>query len=269
MEDMYEEYDDYEGEEIGEESVVYDNSPFDSRTTAKTVYEQCMEPTIYGALDQIIWLLFACLLFRICTQLGMNSNYCNFIEEFSSFVNEVLTFSFLVSIPKPLCHIISFVSGISSLFSVIGPNAMYTSILAMATYWCLVACSKKSFSSNTYQIIVGSLLTYLVARYLFSNCFMIMQVSSDFRKLIITTNCTCCREYYEFLPEAWEQVRGVQMIMIMKTLSLSYEIWTGFRKELPPVLDFLGYLFCPGTVLFGPWISFHAYSKVFEGRRWV
>lgn len=71
MEDMYEEYDDYEVEDLREDSVLYDNSPFDSHTTAKSVYEQCMEPTIYGAIDQIIWLLFACLIFRICTQLGL------------------------------------------------------------------------------------------------------------------------------------------------------------------------------------------------------
>lgn len=77
------------------------------------------------------------------------------------------------------------------------------------------------------------------------------------------------REYVDVLPESWEQVRGVQMILVMKTLSLCYEIWTGGRQEPPPLLDYLGYLFCPGTVIFGPWISFQAYSKVFEGRRWV
>lgn len=77
------------------------------------------------------------------------------------------------------------------------------------------------------------------------------------------------REYCDILPESWQQVRGVQMIMVMKTLSLSYEVSNGNRKELPPLLDYLGYMFCPGTVVFGPWISFYAYSRVFEGRRWV
>lgn len=67
----YEEYEDYELESYGEEETnLIDSSPFDSRTTVESVYEQCMEPTVLSAVDQVIWLLFACLIFRICTQLG-------------------------------------------------------------------------------------------------------------------------------------------------------------------------------------------------------
>ncbi|ODM95703.1 Protein-serine O-palmitoleoyltransferase porcupine [Orchesella cincta] len=217
MEDYYEEYEDYEIGDISEESLIYDTSPFGADISAKSVYDECMEPTVYSAVDQVIWLLFSCLLFRILTQLGNHDVYHS----------------------KPLCHFVSFVSGLIGLFSVVGPNALYTSILGVATYWCLVSCAKRSFASSTYKIIVGGLLIYLVAR-----------------------------EYYNVLPESWEQVRGVQMIMVMKTLSLSYEIFDGRRKEIPPLLDYVGYMFCPATVVFGPWISFNSYANAFENGRW-
>lgn len=71
---------------------------------------------------------------------------------------------FVVSLPPAICHLISFVSGVGSLFTVVGPTAMYTSILAIATYWSLIACAKKSFSTHTYQIVAGGMLAYLVAR---------------------------------------------------------------------------------------------------------
>ena len=44
------------------------------------------------------------------------------------------------------------------------------------------------------------------------------------------------------------------------------EIMTG---NLPTVLEYLGYVFCPGNCVFGPWIKYEEYLRLFKYPRWV
>jgi hypothetical protein len=71
------------------------------------------------------------------------------------------------------------------------------------------------------------------------------------------------------LPESWEQVRGIQMIMVLKILSVSSDASTRQLKSPPPFVDYLGYIFCPANVAFGPWVPFSVYMRLFEPRKLV
>lgn len=76
-----------------------------------------------------------------------------------------------------------------------------------------------------------------------------------------------CREYFGtsvgLSESTWEEVRGIQMIMVMKILSLVYDSGMGLRS--PSWEEYLGYLLCPANIIFGPWIPFEAYLRFLRG----
>ncbi|XP_064473674.1 protein-serine O-palmitoleoyltransferase porcupine-like [Ornithodoros turicata] len=63
-----------------------------------------------------------------------------------------------------------------------------------------------------------------------------------------------------FLVDAasWQKVRGSQMIIAMKVISVALDVDRGLYS-LPSISGTLGYLLHVGTCVFGPWISFLDY----------
>ena len=59
------------------------------------------------------------------------------------------------------------------------------------------------------------------------------------------------------------------MIMVLKALSVCYEVSNFSRPVIPPLLDYAGYILCPATIIFGPWIPLNTYYRVFEKHKWV
>ncbi|XP_058391790.1 protein-serine O-palmitoleoyltransferase porcupine isoform X2 [Diceros bicornis minor] len=71
----------------------------------------------------------------------------------------------------------------------------------------------------------------------------------------------------------WHKMRGAQMIVAMKAVSLGFDLDRGVVGAVPSPVEFMGYLYFVGTIVFGPWISFHSYLQAVEGRplsrRWL
>ncbi|XP_035501247.1 protein-serine O-palmitoleoyltransferase porcupine-like isoform X2 [Scophthalmus maximus] len=65
----------------------------------------------------------------------------------------------------------------------------------------------------------------------------------------------------------WHKIRGSQMVVAMKVISLAFDLDRGAVSSLPSPAEFLGYLLFIGTVVFGPWISFSSYRSAVEGRK--
>ncbi|XP_022107837.1 protein-serine O-palmitoleoyltransferase porcupine-like isoform X2 [Acanthaster planci] len=63
-------------------------------------------------------------------------------------------------------------------------------------------------------------------------------------------------------PVEWNKIRGSQMILVMKVISLAFDLDQGVVEEVPEFLAYLGYTFNLATVIFGPWISFSAYLRL-------
>lgn len=61
-------------------------------------------------------------------------------------------------------------------------------------------------------------------------------------------------------PQKWHQVRGSQMILSMKLISLSIDLDNN-QITPPKLISFLGYTLHTGSVIFGPWISFQQYTS--------
>lgn len=62
---------------------------------------------------------------------------------------------------------------------------------------------------------------------------------------------------------------GSQMVVAMKAISLAFDLDRGIVSSFPSPLEFMGYLFFAGTVIFGPWISFARYTDAINGRKMV
>lgn len=66
-------------------------------------------------------------------------------------------------------------------------------------------------------------------------------------------------ELYLVDATSWHRVRGPQMIIAMKLISLALDVDSGSYK-LPSLLHILGYVFHVGTSIFGPWVGFSDYD---------
>uniref|UniRef100_A0AAQ5XSI8 Porcupine O-acyltransferase like n=1 Tax=Amphiprion ocellaris TaxID=80972 RepID=A0AAQ5XSI8_AMPOC len=67
----------------------------------------------------------------------------------------------------------------------------------------------------------------------------------------------------------WHKIRGSQMVVAMKAISLAFDLDRGAVGPLPSLAEFLGYTLFVGTVVFGPWISFSSYKNAVEGTKLV
>uniref|UniRef100_A0A182IPA7 Protein-serine O-palmitoleoyltransferase porcupine n=1 Tax=Anopheles atroparvus TaxID=41427 RepID=A0A182IPA7_ANOAO len=72
-------------------------------------------------------------------------------------------------------------------------------------------------------------------------------------------------ELLEPSPEAWNRIRGTQMILLMKGLSLAFDTEDNMalRNQLG-VLSYCGYILCPANVILGPWVSFSDYLHMWR-----
>ncbi|XP_029291507.1 protein-serine O-palmitoleoyltransferase porcupine isoform X3 [Cottoperca gobio] len=65
----------------------------------------------------------------------------------------------------------------------------------------------------------------------------------------------------------WHKMRGSQMVVAMKAVSLAFDLDRGVVASVPSPIEFMGYIYFVGTVIFGPWISFNSYKDALEGRQ--
>jgi hypothetical protein len=54
-------------------------------------------------------------------------------------------------------------------------------------------------------------------------------------------------------------VRGAQMLIIMKVVSVGFDVDSGALVNIPNASEFYGYALHVGSVVFGPWIPFKDY----------
>lgn len=59
------------------------------------------------------------------------------------------------------------------------------------------------------------------------------------------------------------------MVVAMKAISLAFDLDRGVVTSVPSPIEFMGYIYFVGTVIFGPWISFNSYKEALEGRKMV
>ncbi|XP_031468061.1 protein-serine O-palmitoleoyltransferase porcupine-like [Phasianus colchicus] len=74
-----------------------------------------------------------------------------------------------------------------------------------------------------------------------------------------------CRELHMVDTVTWHKMRGAQMVVAMKAVSLGFDLDRGGVRGEPTPTQVLGYLCSPGSVIFGPWEPFGTYLRAVEG----
>ena len=88
---------------------------------------------------------------------------------------------------------------------------------------------------------------------------------------------SCFSEMWFVSADKWHGVRGGQMILVMKVVSVGLDVsgavaggasgggGGGVGSRPPPgPLQFAGYILHPGTTVFGPWIALDDYINSME-----
>ncbi|KAF5285278.1 hypothetical protein FQR65_LT13292 [Abscondita terminalis] len=123
-----------------------------------------------------------------------------------------------------------------------------------------LAISVSNIVHFIFFVTFGYILTYY-----FNSMHIKRRITTEYVALPCITYLFLC-EFLHPYTEDWVQARGVFMISAMKLMSLCFDLQHG--HEIPSVSAYLGYIFCPGNVLFGPWIPYNEYaSGVLQCRR--
>ncbi|XP_049608694.2 protein-serine O-palmitoleoyltransferase porcupine isoform X3 [Syngnathus scovelli] len=132
-------------------------------------------------------------------------------------------------------HVVSMFAGIFSLFLFFNLQMLWVLLLSLLCYLILLL---NRHSSNKGLFLSAAILIYLLIGEL---------------HLIDTVT--------------WHKIRGSQMVVAMKAISLAFDLDRGAVSALPTPTEFLGYVLFVGNVVFGPWISFSTYKTAIVGRQ--
>uniref|UniRef100_A0AAX7TT53 Porcupine O-acyltransferase like n=1 Tax=Astatotilapia calliptera TaxID=8154 RepID=A0AAX7TT53_ASTCA len=134
-------------------------------------------------------------------------------------------------------HVVSALAGMFGLFLFFEQHMQWILLLTALCYFILLLCRN---SSSHGLFVSGVVLIYILTGEL---------------HLIDTVT--------------WHKIRGSQMVVAMKAISVAFDLDRGALSSLPSPTEFLGYIFFVGTAVFGPWISFSSYKNVIEGTKLV
>lgn len=129
-------------------------------------------------------------------------------------------------------HLIAICSGLTCLFHFFHVNMIYIVVLAALGYIIMI------LSKQLYPKHLGIAMALA--------CFFYLVIC----ELLLVD------------PSEWHRVRGAQMVLAMKLISLGFDIDLDCLPSEPNILEFFAYLFNVGTVIFGPWINFTEYIKL-------
>ncbi|XP_040009344.1 protein-serine O-palmitoleoyltransferase porcupine-like isoform X2 [Xiphias gladius] len=140
-----------------------------------------------------------------------------------------------VGVPSFVKHLGTVAGGFYTLYLFFELHMIWVVLLSLLCYLFLFLCR--------HSTIRGTFLSITVLIYLLLGELHMMD----------TTN--------------WHKMRGSQMVVAMKAISLAFDLDRGVVASVPSPVEFMGYIYFVGTVIFGPWISFNSYKEALEGRK--
>ncbi|CAB3369501.1 Hypothetical predicted protein [Cloeon dipterum] len=116
------------------------------------------------------------------------------------------------------------------------------------------------FGSTAHYVLVLGIIFYLI---LFFTSFSL----NKWIGVVTSVSCIVISILCEFLlvkKTEWHKIRGAHMIVVMKVISLAFDMEMGTQRTLPSPVEFAGYIFSVGTCIFGPWVPFRDYLAVYK-----
>ncbi|XP_043192605.1 protein-serine O-palmitoleoyltransferase porcupine-like [Amphibalanus amphitrite] len=144
--------------------------------------------------------------------------------------------------------------------------------LASALIGCLVL--HHFFAELAASFVVHAALSYVA---LAASSRLLPAATAPLSLLVSLTFVFACEMWY-FTADKWHTVRGGQMILVMKTVSVGLDLSGAVvgggpvapgapgSRPAPGPLQYAGYLLHPGTTVFGPWIALDDYMLSMESR---
>ncbi|XP_047453687.1 protein-serine O-palmitoleoyltransferase porcupine-like [Mugil cephalus] len=142
---------------------------------------------------------------------------------------------FRLGVASTVKHVVSVLTGIYGLFLFFEQHVLWVMLLSALCYLVLLL-SRDSGSR-------GLFLSAVVLVYLLSGELLLIDMVT------------------------WHKIRGSQMVVAMKAISLAFDMDRRAVDRLPSPAEFLGYVLFVGTAVFGPWISFSSYKNAVEGTK--
>uniref|UniRef100_A0A3Q2D047 Porcupine O-acyltransferase n=1 Tax=Cyprinodon variegatus TaxID=28743 RepID=A0A3Q2D047_CYPVA len=141
----------------------------------------------------------------------------------------------MLGLPSFVKHLCTVAGGFYTLYLFFELHMIWVVLLSLLCYLFLFLCR--------HSTIRGTFLSITVLIYLLLGELHMMD----------TTN--------------WHKMRGSQMVVAMKAISLAFDLDRGVVASVPSPIEFMGYIYFVGTIIFGPWISFNSYKEALEGRK--
>uniref|UniRef100_A0AAY5LD18 Protein-serine O-palmitoleoyltransferase porcupine n=1 Tax=Esox lucius TaxID=8010 RepID=A0AAY5LD18_ESOLU len=143
----------------------------------------------------------------------------------------------ILGLPSYVKHLSTVVGGFYTLYLFFELHMVWVVLLSLLCYLILFLCRH---SSNRATFLSITIVIYLLM--------------GELHMMDTTT---------------WHKMRGSQMVVAMKAISLAFDLDRGVLVDVPSPVEFMGYIYFVGTVIFGPWISFSSYREATEGRKLV
>lgn len=143
-----------------------------------------------------------------------------------------------IRIPEYLQHLVSIICGSAIFYFSIGQSSLYC--VAFASLVFVVFLILEKLERPKGFLVTGiSLLGLLLGEWLTGD------------------------------GKLWHQIRGTQMIVAMKVISIAFDMDAKRIDSQINGLRYFGYIFCPGNSVLGPWISISDYLAVYKTSKWT
>nr|CAD7442192.1 unnamed protein product [Timema bartmani] len=88
------------------------------------------------------------------------------------------------------------------------------------------------------------------------------QIRKFLSEIELETTSISVGEFYLVEEMEWHKIRGAQMLLVMRIISIAFDTDFGTLEHVPSPFEFMGYICCCGTCIFGPWIPYKNYISL-------
>ncbi|XP_054281260.1 protein-serine O-palmitoleoyltransferase porcupine [Macrosteles quadrilineatus] len=118
-----------------------------------------------------------------------------------------------------------------------------------------------------FKGLVVDLLVLVVAAYVVLSILHSLELSHGPIVSILSFTYLIGNEFF-LEPESWQKIRGPEMLVVMKVVSIAFDLDSGSLRSFPSVWEYCGYVLCVGTSVFGVWCSFNDYLNIYVSPVW-
>ncbi|XP_039273180.2 protein-serine O-palmitoleoyltransferase porcupine-like [Styela clava] len=155
------------------------------------------------------------------------------------------------------CLIFRIIARLSFIFASSFPNLRITLLHILGIMLGFVALY--SINHETFYTVVFVMLIYIFLTYIIFHIFCNFKLTCGRVVSVLTVLYLFSGELLISVPQHWNQIRGVLLLLSMKSISLAFSLDNKNVLKPPSVFSYMGYCMHSGTLVFGPWVEYKDY----------